>query len=162
MTTHTIIYRAKSTSDIKADAYTSLTNRNAYNTSELLSNESDSSCNTSDKSKRKDAFGTPILKKHGQHRVSFADDFDGRKDVLCGNDNNKNKKKGKLKKCKSVYVYSQESIHIKCNNIIPICEDITKNETKYTIVTRDIINKKRKMMNGDNKVHAKCEACCLF
>ena len=158
MTTRKIIYRAKSTTDIKADACTSLTN--ACNTSELLSNVSSSSCIINDKSK-KDAFDKPIVKKHGQHRVSFADDFEGKKDMLCGDDK-KNKKKGMLKKYQSVYVYSQESIHIKCNNIIPICEDITKNETKYTIVTRDIINKKRKMMNNDNKVHAKCESCCLF
>ena len=94
MTTRKIIYRAKSTTDIKADACTSLTN--ACNTSELLSNVSSSSCIINDKSK-KDAFDKPIVKKHGQHRVSFADDFEGKKDMLCGDDK-KNKKKGMLKK----------------------------------------------------------------
>ena len=160
MTTHKLGYRAKSTSDVKATVYTSLKKRNAHNTS-MVSNDNSLLSSTNDKSKRKDAFGTPIVKKHGKHRVSFADDFEDKKGVIV-DEKKKKKKKGMLIKNPSVYVYSQESIHIKCNNIIPLCEDITKNEKKYTIVTKDIINKKRKIMNNDNKVHAKCEACCLF
>ena len=138
MTTYNILYRSKSTtSNTKIALCNALRKRNVSNPSEP-SNECSVISNVNDKHERKDAFGTPIVKKQRNHRVSFADDFEDKKLVSV---DGRKKKKGTLlnqsNQSNSTYVYSQESIHIKCNDIIPLCEDITKNDTKYTIVTKE-------------------------
>lgn len=145
MTTTKPIYRSKSVSEMNLVSVHSYGNAKQGEMNKHMK-------------KRKDAYGTPIVKNNGKHRVSFADQFYKEKVAMVSEEN---EKKGLLKKSKSIGVYEGEIIHIKCNDIVPYCEDTTKNEVKYTIVTKDSFNKNYKK-KGEYKEKVNCSECVLF